>query len=110
MGAPFGAGGQPEPVNAQSSGASPLGQRRPLGRGWRGARRFGLAGRRLRQLDDERRAGAGGAFGADRAAARVDDLARDREPETRAVLAGGEEGLEDARQIVRGDAAAGVAY
>src|SRR3954454_23541182 len=73
---------------------------------------FGMLRRAVdRQRDVENRAAAFAAAQFDRAAVRLNDALRDPQPESRALLfLGGEERLEDTRQVLFGDALARVAY
>src|SRR5881397_4144984 len=70
----------------------------------------GSALRRQRQRHLELAAAARLAHHVDRALVRLDDLLGDRHPEARALVLGGEEGVEDAVELVGGDAAAVVPY
>jgi hypothetical protein len=68
--------------------------------------RAGERSRRLRQRDRERRAGAERRADPDVAAVGADHLVDDREAQAGAVGAGGEERLEDPRQVVGADPSA----
>src|SRR5260370_1187874 len=62
------------------------------------------------QGDRERRAEAGRAAHVDVATVLLHDPVHEREPEAGALRLGGEEGLEQVREVAGGDAAAGVAH
>src|SRR5262245_64135803 len=87
-------------VCSSSSSESVMNSRRPASSS--ATRMRAMSG--LRNLGAEQRAPAGIFVHGDRAAVLLDDPARDREPEARALRLAGEKRLEDALAILLGDA------